>query len=493
MGEAITKTWPGRDPKTLWWPHRWITATHVCRHWREVAISCPRLWNRIALTTNADRVSAFLSRSKRAPLTFYHSRITALPHRQYLALVSRHLDRTVSIYNMVIGTEEDECLSYDNTSANGVELPLQNVRMEAAAALESIPVLSTASLPRLHTAKVQSASFYAIRNFLRPTMTCLHLHSIATPPSIATWLNLLRDMPLLEDLDLHKAAIPPLALSTTLPSSERVRLDRIRRIGFGETPGGLLCTEFIKNLILPPNIHVSLGLYDPYVSRDYIPTLQDLIRGPCPDTLLCLGFTPLAVVSITDKDDRSKGLIVAVQDEEYEAASFIVDMFSGVCLPHVKRLSFRSIAPSFYMFRILQFSIPNVEDIGLSEANVVKGFIGDMEEATSAQAAFATDDSLDSFRFFSNLKTLSLCKTSWDIEYHGHQNPQKGWLYEDLEAVLRLRLTLGYSRLKRLSLEGAIHLPSLIEDDAFMDVAENFEFSRAVCGDDHCGCWDEIE
>lgn len=47
--------------------YKWITLTHVCRAWREIALNTPRLWSHIVLTqpTVAKQV---LARSKKAPL-----------------------------------------------------------------------------------------------------------------------------------------------------------------------------------------------------------------------------------------------------------------------------------------------------------------------------------------------------------------------------------------------------------------------------------------
>lgn len=114
------------------------------------------------------------------------------------------------------------------------------------------------------------AAFHAVRNLLRPTLTCLHLTHSGAPPTVEGWFNLLRSMPLLEDLNLNMAVTLPDAPISGLPLSERVRLDHKRRIALRGWPGGLLCAEFVRNLILPPNIHISLGTYFTRESQDYI-------------------------------------------------------------------------------------------------------------------------------------------------------------------------------------------------------------------------------
>ncbi|KAI1793460.1 hypothetical protein LXA43DRAFT_1000840 [Ganoderma leucocontextum] len=48
-------------------PPQWIKLTHVCRHWRNIALDTVRLWSHIYLT-RADALAEFLTRSKAAPL-----------------------------------------------------------------------------------------------------------------------------------------------------------------------------------------------------------------------------------------------------------------------------------------------------------------------------------------------------------------------------------------------------------------------------------------
>ncbi|EIW58221.1 uncharacterized protein TRAVEDRAFT_47389 [Trametes versicolor FP-101664 SS1] len=47
--------------------YKWITLTHVCRAWREIALDTPRLWSHIVLTQPAV-AKQVLARSKKAPL-----------------------------------------------------------------------------------------------------------------------------------------------------------------------------------------------------------------------------------------------------------------------------------------------------------------------------------------------------------------------------------------------------------------------------------------
>ncbi|KIP05545.1 hypothetical protein PHLGIDRAFT_56682, partial [Phlebiopsis gigantea 11061_1 CR5-6] len=46
---------------------KWTKIAHVCHHWREVALSSPRLWSSFTLGP-LDWTREMLARSKRAPL-----------------------------------------------------------------------------------------------------------------------------------------------------------------------------------------------------------------------------------------------------------------------------------------------------------------------------------------------------------------------------------------------------------------------------------------
>ncbi|EPS97240.1 hypothetical protein FOMPIDRAFT_1129047, partial [Fomitopsis schrenkii] len=46
-----------------------ICVTHVCRHWREVALQCAALWSHVDVPALPEKLAEFLKRSKDAPLS----------------------------------------------------------------------------------------------------------------------------------------------------------------------------------------------------------------------------------------------------------------------------------------------------------------------------------------------------------------------------------------------------------------------------------------
>ncbi|TFY64321.1 hypothetical protein EVJ58_g2690 [Rhodofomes roseus] len=49
-------------------PYSWIRVSHVCRHWRAVALNCPALWGNLTVTKQREWMEEVLGRSKKAPL-----------------------------------------------------------------------------------------------------------------------------------------------------------------------------------------------------------------------------------------------------------------------------------------------------------------------------------------------------------------------------------------------------------------------------------------
>lgn len=57
---------------TSWKALEWVRVTHVCRHWRTVALECPALWGYITTQYKKRKsMDILLERSKQAPLTVY--------------------------------------------------------------------------------------------------------------------------------------------------------------------------------------------------------------------------------------------------------------------------------------------------------------------------------------------------------------------------------------------------------------------------------------
>ena len=57
-------------------PYAWVAVTHVCTHWRAVALGTPTLWSDIVLPCRPQCVREMLLRSQGVPLSVHHRAAT---------------------------------------------------------------------------------------------------------------------------------------------------------------------------------------------------------------------------------------------------------------------------------------------------------------------------------------------------------------------------------------------------------------------------------
>lgn len=84
-------------------PYTWIRVTHVCRYWRNVALTNPLLWSQIVLTRSLDCIQTMIARSQQTPLTVQNYTSCrmgecAMPmHALRLVLLQLHRIRAVEL------------------------------------------------------------------------------------------------------------------------------------------------------------------------------------------------------------------------------------------------------------------------------------------------------------------------------------------------------------------------------------------------------------
>ncbi|KAI0064340.1 hypothetical protein BV25DRAFT_1800786, partial [Artomyces pyxidatus] len=49
----------------------WIEVTHVCRHWRHIALACPGLWRRVSLDLGSRWAELMVARLGSAPMELF--------------------------------------------------------------------------------------------------------------------------------------------------------------------------------------------------------------------------------------------------------------------------------------------------------------------------------------------------------------------------------------------------------------------------------------
>ncbi|KAJ3475706.1 hypothetical protein NLI96_g11659 [Meripilus lineatus] len=193
------------------------TVMLVCRYWKEVAISCPILWSRVAAGTrhSLDKARRKLERSKSAPL---HVSVDFSPRAENSTVTTESIARTMDLLRTSIWRWKSFRLTVPN-------------RPQANAALrlckEEAPLLETLSIRILHSMQddhyshaplpifngrlpsIKSTSFTSF-NFgwdisLLTGLRVLKLGGYwnGFSPSVDTILTILRNCPRLEELALR--------------------------------------------------------------------------------------------------------------------------------------------------------------------------------------------------------------------------------------------------------------------------------------------------
>ncbi|KAI0798548.1 hypothetical protein BC629DRAFT_1592122 [Irpex lacteus] len=254
----------------------WIKITHICRAWRNLALSTAVLWNyiRIGPTTTLERVATWLERSQQAPLTvvsLFTLNVTPNPQE-------------VDINEIIIG-------QLGRIRELQMYLPdpaiLGSTRAPAYPQLRSLSVNSTldsphgtpflllphldATFPDLQSLTLRNYALDIGSGRFPSSLTSLTLfEGIPTANgTVEEVLQLLSRLPLLEEFTIGKAKLhqDPLFMSTaaSLPS---VVLPHLRYLSISEEIRP--CIELITHLTVPKGLCFNLSIQ---VTADSAPVI----------------------------------------------------------------------------------------------------------------------------------------------------------------------------------------------------------------------------
>ncbi|KAI0695355.1 hypothetical protein C8T65DRAFT_616137 [Cerioporus squamosus] len=237
----------------------WITAAHVCRHWRAIALSSPRFWSYITVTSKR-ATDEMLLRSKKAPLYVVAATPSYEDDRQKAVKgVMAEFARIRAL--QLTGSSQAICDLFKTVSAPAAML--ESLKLSdrssyyADTGIVSL-VLPADGVPRLRNLEINGFSFAWDHPLFCPTLTSLLLHGRvgyeARPliGSFETFLSALERMTGLQELSLEHV-IPP---APSGPPSRKIPLMHLSSIRV--VAGDAECRSLLNHLTLPPNVRYHL-------------------------------------------------------------------------------------------------------------------------------------------------------------------------------------------------------------------------------------------
>lgn len=243
-------------------PHAWVRILHVCRRWRSIAFSTPRLWTRI-IPTSLDFVECAIAHSGSLPLDIdclCPDDVDMSDTAMQLGIL-KELHRVRSI-GLLVTAEMLDLLQSTRVPMDALPfLATLIVYFSLDESATTLHPFSGAALPKLLTLCVQYGSFPSIQSLSRPTLTCLFILD-PIPFSFAQMLDLFASLPSLRDVRLRNVVstsfLEDLPDDTLPQVSRTISLPHLCQLGLYESSEGRASAYLLAHLVLPPGAHIDL-------------------------------------------------------------------------------------------------------------------------------------------------------------------------------------------------------------------------------------------
>ncbi|KAH7927843.1 hypothetical protein BV22DRAFT_244718 [Leucogyrophana mollusca] len=267
-------------------PWVWTTVTHVCRHWRQVALSRPSLWTTLTFTPAWSE--AMLARSKMGPLVIDVDLTNKGP--KVINAVSKALKHAARVRELRLVASKE--------IIEGLTRPLTT----AAPALESLALLNTLAVgnsdpagtgflpvtlfsggtPRLRRVEMLGCAIAWSSPLLAGLVELDISYLAVSRPTVTEFITTLSRMPALRTLSLEDAL--PLLPSTATASSiatkgsvPQVNLPTLTRLHLA---GSVLeCAHLLAHLNYPANAALSLKCKGPGTFETNFPCLLPYVSS----------------------------------------------------------------------------------------------------------------------------------------------------------------------------------------------------------------------
>lgn len=254
--EALDEPYP--KPPT---PYAWLTVRHVCRSWRNVALSYPKLNTRIWLN-RPDCVQDILERSGKLPLYImdpYPRLWDAEAIFQSYMLILPHLSRVTHARLTLTDHLVLSIASLDVIPA--IDSKLRSLHLVFMRQLgPDLPSLDPIEFAELREFICSLGSFRAVSSMLSPRLRRLELSNCSpvSPGDLARWLQPLQELELLvlrEVLDQSTLASNTIATASSL--ADTVILPKLRHFQLSNSSAedGL---DLAHRIRCPPNASIQL-------------------------------------------------------------------------------------------------------------------------------------------------------------------------------------------------------------------------------------------
>lgn len=213
--------WDHRDhfkpmfPKSIRIPsYYWLSFTHVCHHWREVAIRSPSLWTRIILPRDRS-TETMLNRSQLAPISLFlyveQNGIDETLKRQTYELLRPHTHRVKLLQVVSANTSHDFYGPIFSAPMPSIQEIILLVPMPSSEVdyreLHEHTFQSWTKQERnsLRVLSFAHISIISLQAAIRPSLRHLSLFEIPYKFQMPVFLSILESIPLLESLTLINA------------------------------------------------------------------------------------------------------------------------------------------------------------------------------------------------------------------------------------------------------------------------------------------------
>ncbi|KAJ3545840.1 hypothetical protein NMY22_g2286 [Coprinellus aureogranulatus] len=213
----------------------WVTVTHVCRHWRDIALRFTNLWTHLAFP-HPDFTELMLSRSGSAPLHI-EAEDSAFGDGRSLDILRKVLSQVARIHTISLESEENEVADVLPPSLSGApileRLVLHGDDWDLPSTFFDGGVPPRLSELELGGCKLSGSTIWASATLTRLTLICWNEEH---RPSVQDFLDALRQMPLLEFLQLqYFLPRKPTTPTSPTPIPHRLKHDSLRSLHLEDT------------------------------------------------------------------------------------------------------------------------------------------------------------------------------------------------------------------------------------------------------------------